>query len=61
MARDAAQGEVVAPANINTPEQIVVAGHAAAVARVMELALAAGAKRAVSLAVSAPKKNRFIV
>lgn len=52
--RSAAQGEVVSPANINTPEQIVVAGHAAAVKRVMELALAAGAKRAVPLAVSAP-------
>jgi [acyl-carrier-protein] S-malonyltransferase len=52
--RAAAQGEVVSPANINTPEQIVVAGHAAAVARVMEQATATGAKRAVPLAVSAP-------
>ena len=52
--RAAAEGEVVSPANINTPEQIVVAGHAAAVKRVMDLALAAGAKRAVPLAVSAP-------
>jgi len=52
--RAAAQGEVVSPANINTPEQIVVAGHAGAVKRVMEQALAAGAKRAVPLAVSAP-------
>ena len=52
--RAAAEGEVVSPANINTPEQIVVAGHAGAVKRVMEQALAAGAKRAVPLAVSAP-------
>ena len=52
--RAAAQGEVVSPANINTPEQIVVAGHAAAVKRVMEQALAAGAKRAIPLPVSAP-------
>jgi [acyl-carrier-protein] S-malonyltransferase len=50
----AAQGEVVSPANINTPEQIVVAGHAAAVQRVMDAAIAAGAKRAVPLPVSAP-------
>lgn len=52
--RAVAEGEVVSPANINTPEQIVVAGHAGAVKRVMEQALAAGAKRAVPLAVSAP-------
>jgi [acyl-carrier-protein] S-malonyltransferase len=50
----AAEGEVVSTANINTPEQIVVAGHAGAVKRVMEKALEAGAKRAVPLAVSAP-------
>jgi [acyl-carrier-protein] S-malonyltransferase len=50
----AAQGEVVSPANINTPEQIVVAGHAGAVQRVMDAALASGAKRAVPLPVSAP-------
>jgi [acyl-carrier-protein] S-malonyltransferase len=50
----AAQGEVVSPANFNSPGQIVVAGAAAAVARVMEAAAAAGAKRAVSLPVSAP-------
>ena len=50
----AANGEVVAPANINTPEQIVIAGHIGAVRRAMEQALQAGAKRAVELAVSAP-------
>lgn len=51
---EAAQGEVVTAANLNSPDQIVIAGHAAAVARAMELAKAAGAKRAVSLPVSAP-------
>ncbi|MGH9786610.1 MAG: ACP S-malonyltransferase [Terriglobia bacterium] len=54
LCRAAAEGEVVSPANINTPTQIVVAGHAGAVQRVMERATAAGAKRAVPLPVSAP-------
>jgi [acyl-carrier-protein] S-malonyltransferase len=54
LCREAAEGEVVSPANINTPAQIVVAGHAGAVRRVMERAAAAGAKRAVPLPVSAP-------
>ena len=52
--RSAAHEEVVSPANINTPEQVVVAGHLGAVHRVMEQAEAAGAKRAVLLPVSAP-------
>jgi len=51
---EASQGEVVAPANLNSPDQIVIAGHAAAVARAVELAKAAGAGRAVLLHVSAP-------
>lgn len=51
---EAAQGEVVTAANYNSPEQVVIAGHAKAVERAMELAKAAGAKRAVPLAVSAP-------
>lgn len=51
---EAAQGEVVSAANLNSPDQIVIAGHAAAVARAMDLAKAAGAKRAVPLPVSAP-------
>ncbi|HEY4580118.1 MAG TPA: ACP S-malonyltransferase [Candidatus Acidoferrales bacterium] len=54
LCRAAAEGEVVAPANINSPAQIVVAGHIGAVRRVMERATAAGAKRAVLLPVSAP-------
>lgn len=49
-----APGEVVAPANLNAPGQIVIAGHAAAVARAGERAKALGAKRAIPLAVSAP-------
>jgi [acyl-carrier-protein] S-malonyltransferase len=50
----ASQGEVVTAANLNSPDQIVIAGHAGAVARACELAKAAGAKRAVPLPVSAP-------
>jgi [acyl-carrier-protein] S-malonyltransferase len=51
---EAAQGEIVTAANLNSPDQIVIAGHAAAVARAMDLAKAAGARRAVLLPVSAP-------
>lgn len=51
---EAAQGEVVTAANLNSPDQIVIAGHAGAVARAAELAKAAGAKRAIMLQVSAP-------
>jgi [acyl-carrier-protein] S-malonyltransferase len=51
---EAAQGEVVSAANLNSPDQVVIAGHAGAVQRAMELAKAAGAKRAVPLPVSAP-------
>ncbi len=50
----AAEGEVVAPANFNSPGQIVIAGHATAVNRAIELAKQAGAKRALPLPVSAP-------
>jgi [acyl-carrier-protein] S-malonyltransferase len=52
--RDAAQGEIVSPANINGAGQIVIAGAAAAVARASERAKALGAKRAIPLTVSAP-------
>ena len=51
---EAAQGEIVTAANFNSPGQIVIAGHAGAVARAMELAKQAGAKRAIALPVSAP-------
>lgn len=51
---EAAEGEVVSPANLNSPGQIVIAGHAGAVQRAMERCKAAGAKRALPLPVSAP-------
>lgn len=51
---EAAQGEEVAAANLNDPGQIVIAGHAGAVARACDAAKARGAKRALSLPVSAP-------
>ena len=51
---EAAQGEVVSAANLNSPDQVVIAGHAGAVQRAADLAKAAGAKRAVMLPVSAP-------
>jgi [acyl-carrier-protein] S-malonyltransferase len=52
--RDAAQGEVCSPANINSPEQIVISGNTAAVERGVKLADERGAKRAKVLPVSAP-------
>lgn len=52
--RQAAEGEVVAPANVNSPGQVVIAGAAAAVERAMALCKAAGARRAMLLPVSAP-------
>ncbi|MBZ9613717.1 ACP S-malonyltransferase [Rheinheimera maricola] len=51
---DAAQGEVVSPVNYNSPGQVVIAGHKAAVERAGELCKAAGAKRALPLPVSVP-------
>lgn len=51
---EAAAGEVVSAANLNSPDQVVIAGHLGAVERAMELARAAGAKRAIRLPVSAP-------
>lgn len=52
--QEAAQGQVVSPANFNSPGQVVIAGHATAVERAIELAKARGAKRAMPLPVSAP-------
>src|SRR5271155_3599825 len=52
--QEAAQGEVCAPANINSPEQIVISGNTAAVERGAKLADERGAKRAKLLPVSAP-------
>ncbi len=51
---EAADGDIVSPANFNAPGQIVIAGHAAAVARAGERARALGAKLVIALAVSAP-------
>jgi len=52
--QDAAQGEVCSPANINSPDQIVISGNTAAVERATKLADERGAKRAKLLPVSAP-------
>jgi len=52
--QQAAQGEVCEPANINSPEQIVISGNTAAVERAVKLASERGAKKAVLLPVSAP-------
>ena len=51
---EAGQGEVCSAANINSPNQIVIAGAAAAIDRAIEIVKARGAKRAVKLNVSAP-------
>jgi len=51
---DAAQGEVVSPANINSPDQIVISGATNAVQRAADFAKERGAKRAIMLPVSAP-------
>src|SRR5690242_19549628 len=51
---EAAQGEVLEPANLNSPGQVVIAGHRTAVERGMAAAKAKGAKRSVMLPMSAP-------
>jgi [acyl-carrier-protein] S-malonyltransferase len=53
-AREQESGKVVEPANYNSPEQTVIAGHAAAVDRAIAACKAKGAKRALPLPVSAP-------
>ncbi len=50
----AAMGEICTPANLNSPEQTVLSGHASAVKRAVEIASQLGAKRSMMLAVSAP-------
>ncbi|HVF87877.1 MAG TPA: ACP S-malonyltransferase, partial [Pyrinomonadaceae bacterium] len=52
--RDAQQGEVCSPANINSAKQVVIAGQTPAVERAMALLKERGAKRAIKLNVSAP-------
>lgn len=51
---EASEGEVCAPANINSPNQVVIAGNATAIDRAIELLKQAGAKRVIKLNVSAP-------
>jgi [acyl-carrier-protein] S-malonyltransferase len=52
--REAAEGEVVSPANFNSPGQIVIAGSVAAVARAIEIAKGRGFRKSMLLPVSAP-------
>jgi [acyl-carrier-protein] S-malonyltransferase len=59
--REAEQGEVVEPVNFNAPGQVVIAGHASAVARAIDAAKARGAKRAVLLPVSVPSHSRLML
>ena len=58
--RDAAQGQVLEPANLNSPVQVVVAGHRGAVERGMALAKERGAKIATMLPMSAPSHCSLI-
>lgn len=57
---EAAQGEVLEPANFNSPAQVVIAGTAGAIARAIERAKAAGAKRTVALAMSIPAHSSLM-
>ncbi|TAM47763.1 MAG: [acyl-carrier-protein] S-malonyltransferase [Gammaproteobacteria bacterium] len=57
---DAARGEVLEPVNFNSPGQVVIAGTATAVARGVEQAKAAGAKRALPLPVSVPSHCKLM-
>jgi [acyl-carrier-protein] S-malonyltransferase len=59
--RKATNGQVVSPANLNSPEQTVISGNAEAVKRAVEMASAGGAKRAVMLPVSAPFHSALMV
>jgi [acyl-carrier-protein] S-malonyltransferase len=57
---EAAQGEVVQAVNFNSPGQVVIAGHATAVARAIEKAKALGAKRALPLPISVPSHSSLM-
>ncbi len=52
--KEAQQGEVCSPANINSAQQVVIAGHATAIDRAITLVKERGAKKVVQLKVSAP-------
>jgi [acyl-carrier-protein] S-malonyltransferase len=54
LCRDAAEGEIVSPANFNGAGQVVIAGHAGAVERASSLSKERGARKAIPLPVSAP-------
>jgi [acyl-carrier-protein] S-malonyltransferase len=55
-----ANGDVVSPVNYNSPGQVVIAGHKAAVERASEACKEAGAKRALPLAVSVPSHCKLM-
>ena len=57
---EAAQGEIVQAANYNSPGQVVIAGHATAVDRAIEVLKAKGAKRAIKLPVSVPSHSALM-
>lgn len=57
---EGAQGEIVQPANFNSPGQVVIAGTAAAVDRAIAAAQAKGAKRAIKLPVSVPAHSALM-
>ena len=59
--REVAEGEVVEAVNLNSPGQIVIAGHQAAVERAMVRALEKGAKRVLALAVSVPSHSSLML
>lgn len=59
--REAAMGEIVSPANFNSPGQIVIAGHATAVNRAIEIAKSRGFRKAMLLPVSAPFHSALMV
>ncbi len=58
---EAEEGDVVEAVNFNSPGQVVIAGHAAAVARAIETASARGAKRAVLLPISVPAHSSLML
>ncbi len=57
---DASQDEIVEAVNFNAPGQVVIAGHASAVARAIELATSKGARRAMALPVSVPAHSSLM-
>jgi [acyl-carrier-protein] S-malonyltransferase len=58
--REASQDEVVEAVNFNAPGQVVIAGHAAAVARAMAVATAKGARRVLELPISVPAHSSLM-